>query len=173
MKRFLTGVALTLVFSASAFAQQAPPASPAPPDNPERAAGHRRRPSGRAHGPRLNRRLHALRGLRRLDLTDAQRGQFRSIRDGHRQRTEARRAELRQLLQTRRQGGTLSAEQEARARQLQAELRQTGEAVHGEMLAVLTPEQRTRLAAQREEHKARREEFRQRRRPLRDRDERQ
>ncbi len=171
MKRFLSGVALTLALSASAFAQQT---TTPPPDTPQegnqgKAARHRR--LGRAHGPRMARRTRALRGLRRLDLTDAQRQHFRSIREGQRQRTRAQREELRQLLRTRRQGGTLSAEQEARARQLQQEMRQTGESVRGEMLGVLTPEQRTRLEQQREERKARREERRGHRRRMRDDDE--
>jgi Spy/CpxP family protein refolding chaperone len=169
MKRFLSGVALTLALSASTFAQQPPPQDTPQEGNQRKAARHRR--SGRAHGPRMARRPHALRGLRRLELTDAQRQQFRSLREGQRQRTHAQREELRQLLRARRQGGTLSAEQEARARQLQQELRQTGEAVHGEMLSVLTPEQRTRLEQQREERKARREERRGHRRRMRDDDE--
>jgi Spy/CpxP family protein refolding chaperone len=169
MKKFISGVALTLALSASAFAQQTTPPEQ-PPAHPEQSARHRR--TGRAHGPRTARRhLHALRGLRRLDLNDAQRQQFRSIREGHRQRTHAQREELRQLFRARRQGGTLSAEQEARARQLQQELRQTGEAIHGEMLGVLTPEQRTRLEQQGEERKARREERRGHRRRMRDDDE--
>jgi Spy/CpxP family protein refolding chaperone len=163
MKRFLTGVGLALVLSASlaapVFAQQPPTA---PQDGTEKSA--RRGRMGRPHGPRMGRRPHALRGLRGLDLTDAQRQQFRSIGESHRQRTHAQREELRQLFQTRRQGGTLTTEQEARARQLHEELRQTGPAIRNEMLAVLTPEQRTRLEQQRGEHKARREEFRNRRR---------
>ncbi|HEU4597528.1 MAG TPA: Spy/CpxP family protein refolding chaperone, partial [Pyrinomonadaceae bacterium] len=145
MKRFIGGVALTLALSATAFAQQTP-APEQPQTHPENPVRHRR--MGRAHGPRMARHLRARRGLRRLELSDAQRQQFRSLRDSHRQRTQAQRAELRQLLRTRRQGGTLNAEQEARARQLQQELRQTGQSVHGEMLGVLTPEQRTRLEQQ-------------------------
>ena len=164
MKRFLNGVALALALSASlaapAFAQQQEPPT-APQDGPGKSA--RRGRLGRPHGPRMGRRLRALRGLRGLDLTDAQRQQFRSIGESRRQRTHAQREELRQLFQTRRQGGTLTPEQEARARQLHEELRQTGEAIRDEMLAVLTPEQRTRLEQRREEHKARREEFRKRR----------
>jgi Spy/CpxP family protein refolding chaperone len=167
MKRFLGGVALTLSLSASAFAQQPTQPQDTPQEGVQgRAARHRR--MGRAHGPRAARRPHALRGLRRLELTDAQRQQFRSIRESQRQRTHAQREELRQLLQTRRRGGTLNAEQEARASQLRQELRQTGESAHGEMLGVLTPEQRTRLEQQREERKARREERRGHRRPMRD-----
>ena len=166
MKRFLKGVALALSLAASlaapVFAQQPPNAQQ---DGPGKSARMGRMRG--AHGPRLGRRLRALKGLRQLDLTDAQRQQFRSIRQSHGQRTQAQREELRQLFQSRRQGGTLTAEQQARARQLHGELRQTGEAVRKEMLAALTQEQRTRLEQLREEHKARREEFRNRRRQTR------
>lgn len=163
MKRFLSVAVLTLALTASlavaASAQQTEQGGP------EKAGKHRRMGRG-GHGPRM--RGHGLRGLRQLDLSDAQRQQFRSIREAHQNRTKAQRDELRQLFKTRRQGGTLTAEQEARARQLHDELRQTGEAVHGEMLAVLTPEQRARLENFRQEQKERREEFRNRRRQMRD-----
>ncbi|MCA1633271.1 MAG: Spy/CpxP family protein refolding chaperone [Acidobacteria bacterium] len=168
MKRFLSGVGLTLVLltslAATAFAQETQ--APSPQGNPEKAQKHRR--MGGPHGPRMGRRAHGLKGLRQLDLSDAQRQQIRSIHESVRKRTEAQRNELRQLLGAKRQGGAMTAEQEARARQLRDELRQTGEAVHGEVLAVLTAEQRTRLEQLREEHKERRGEFRNRRGQTRD-----
>ena len=167
MKRFLSGVGLTLVLltslAATAFAQQPPQQSP-PPVNPEKAEKHRR--MGRGHGPRM--REHGMKALRQLDLSDAQRQQIRSIHEGVRKRTEAQRNELRQLLGVKRQGGTLTAAQEARARQLRDELRQSGEAVHGEVLAVLTAAQRTRLEQLRQEHKERRGERHDRRGQTRD-----
>ena len=165
MKRFLSGVGLTLVLlsslAATAFAQQQQ--SPAQ-GTPEKAEKHRR--MGRGHGPRM--REHGRKALRQLDLTDAQRQQIRSLHEGVRKRTEAQRNELRQLLGAQREGGTLTVEQEARARQLRDELRQAGEAVHGEVLAVLTDAQRTRLEQLRQEHKERRGERRNRRGQTRD-----
>ena len=60
------------------------------------------------------------------------------------QSTQAQRQELRQLMQKRR-AGTLTADEEARARALRLQLRQTDQGVHAQLLAVLTPEQKTQL----------------------------
>lgn len=170
MKRFLSVAGLARALTASlAVAASAQQTEQRQQGGPERA--EKRGRMGRGHGQRM--RGRGLRGLRRLDLSDAQRQQFRSIREAHRNRTKAQREELRQLFQARRQGGTLTAEQEARARQLHGELRQTGESVRGEMLAVLTPEQRAQLEKSRQEMKERRDEFRNRRRQMPDEDEEQ
>ncbi len=63
-------------------------------------------------------------------------------------------------METRRNGGTLTPEQEARARELHAQLRANAEKLHGEMFNVLTPEQRAQLKQEREQFKQRREERR-------------
>jgi len=44
-----------------------------------------------------------------------------------------------------RRAGTLTADEEARARALRLQLRQTDQGVHAQLLAVLTPEQKTQL----------------------------
>lgn len=165
MKKFLTlaGLALALAASVSvASAQQ----EPAPQDGPRQGAGQEeRRPYGRRGG-----RMHGRRGggfgmkaLSRLNLTDAQQTQIRSIHEAARQRTQGQRDELRQLFETRRGGGQLTAEQQARAEQLRTELRATHESVNQQVLAVLTAEQRTQLEQQRAQREQRREERKNRR----------
>lgn len=170
MKKLLTvaGLALGLLTSLGGAAQarqtQTAPQSDAP------SAEQQQRRMGRRgfRGDRMGRRGggHRLHGLRQLNLSDAQRQQIHTIRENTFERTRAQREELHQIFQQRRQGGTLTPEQEARARQLHDELQATRERVNTEILGVLTPEQRTQLEQQREQHKERRKERLERRRDL-------
>ena len=155
MKKFLTLAGLALALAASvpvASAQeQQPQQQPAPQDGQQ----HERRRGGRRHermggGHGLGRKA-----LSRLNLTDAQQTQIRSIHEAARQRTEAQSDELRRLFETRRGGGQLTAEQQARAEQLRTELRATRESVNQQVLAVLTAEQRTQLEQWKQERQSR------------------
>lgn len=166
MKKILTGIVLSFVLAASlggtATARQQQPAPSAGDAQGAEQQQHRhmgRR--GRRDGMRG--RGHRMGGLRQLNLSDAQRQQIRGIHETTSERTRAQREELHGLFQQKRQGGQLTAEQEARANRLLTELRQTRKRVHEEILAVLTPDQRTQLEQQRQEQKQRREERRQRR----------
>ncbi len=96
------------------------------------------------------------RALRRLNLSDAQRGQMREIEARYGQSLKAERQEMRQLIELRLQGTTLTPEQRQRAEQLCGELRANAERMHSEILALLTPEQRDQLKRMREEMEARR-----------------
>ncbi len=104
-----------------------------------------------------------MRILSELNLTDAQKQQIHDMHERHGQSIRAQREELHQIFQQRRAGGTLSAEQEARAQTLRAELKESNARLHNEMLNSLTPEQRARFEQIKQEHKARREERRGRR----------
>ncbi len=100
------------------------------------------------------------RALKRLNLSEAQRGQMREIEARYGQSLKAQRQEMRQLMELRRQGATLTPEQQQRAQQLRGELRSSAEKMHAELLALLTPEQRDQLKRMREEGEARRKERR-------------
>lgn len=104
-----------------------------------------------------------LRGFRGLDLTDAQKAQIKSILEANKP-DQATMDEMRGLMEARR-SGTLTDEQKERFRTLREQARAKGQAVHTQLLAVLTPEQRQRLEQKREEMRERREERRQQRRP--------
>jgi Spy/CpxP family protein refolding chaperone len=162
MKKIINSAVLLLGLTASfaVCAQQTQTPPQGAPQNPER-----RERMGRMSGMhrRMAMRRHGMKLMRGLDLSDAQREQMRAVRERYRQSTQAQREELRQLFRTKRQGGQLTPEQEARARQLRAELRQTRERIHADMLGLLTPEQRTRLEQLKQERKARVGEMRQRR----------
>lgn len=147
---------------------------PAPPDSTQDGVRQRgeRTTRGDGKGRRRAARRHrmGLRGLRRqLDLTDAQREQLRALRQNVRGTNEDERAELRELRRLRRQGGTLTPEQQARGQALREQLHAAGEARRQEFLSVLTPEQRAQLERQRNEMRERREERRKRREEFRQR----
>lgn len=160
--RVITGAGL-LGLSASAVFAQNPPAPKQPGgDGPRemRRMGRRQTPGGPRDG-----RL----GLGRLNLSDAQREQLRGIESRYAAGFRAKREELRSIRQSRRQGGdALTAEQQARARQLHEELRADGERMRAEMRGVLTEEQRTQLQSMREEMQGRREQRREQRRERRE-----
>ena len=164
MKSILTRACLSLGLLAGAGV--AAHAQTADRQEGPRAEGRRGAHTGAHGGKRFGRfgRRHGLglRGLRGLNLTDAQKEQIRTIHQNAGAATQARREELRQLFRTRRQGGQLTAEQEARARQLRAELKEARERTHNDVLAVLTPEQRAQLEQFKQERKARREQMRER-----------
>lgn len=108
-----------------------------------------------------------LRGLRQLNLSDAQREQLRSIGQRFQESQKSEREELRSLMQVRRQGGQLTPEQQTRAQELMKAMRESRKALHQEMLGALTDEQRMQLEQQKKERKERREQFRQQRKQMR------
>jgi Spy/CpxP family protein refolding chaperone len=147
---------LVALLVAASFAQ-----SPAP-QNPDNVP-----PMGRRMGRRMGgqKRDNPVRGekaerraLRRLNLSDAQRQQVRAVEQRYGQTFRADREELRKLVETRRGGGTLTPEQEARARQLRQGLRANADKMRGEMQSILTPEQRQQMEQTREEMRKRRAE---------------
>lgn len=143
-------LALTCALGLTTFAQtpvQGTATQPAPLGRHERRGGRQMGSEGRKHGG-FGR--HALKGL---NLTDAQRQQMRAIHERAKQNFAPQRAELRQIMETRRNGGTLTPEQMARAQELRTQLRANAEKLHGETLNVLTAEQREQLKQQREQFK--------------------
>lgn len=158
--------ALAGVFAllASAGLAQQPPAQPQQggrPDGPPVMGRMHRRQMGR-EGRRgggehkgAERRV-----LGRLNLTDAQRESLRGIESRYAEGFRAKREELRAVMDARRGGGTLTAEQRTRAEQLREELRASSVKMREEIRALLTDEQRAQLQSTRDELRQRRDERR-------------
>lgn len=137
-----TGLALgaTLVLSLVTPAQQQSPTgsnSPATPQAQKRF--------GKKHGKFGRGGARGHRAFARLNLTDAQKEQMRSITAQQRQATRATREEIFRLREARQPGVEASAETKARFQVLRAELRRNKEQTHAQMLNILTSEQRTQL----------------------------
>jgi len=175
MKSIFTRVSLIIglaaILSASALAQTATPQQQKGTEGAGRRGREARRMGKMGRMGRQGERGEggghrqgmARRALRRLNLTDAQRGQLRDIEARYGQSFKAQHQELRQLMEVRRAGGTLTAEQQQRAEQLRTEARANGDRMHTEILALLTNEQRDQLKQMREEGEARRKERREKR----------
>lgn len=154
-----TVLMLGLIITAGA----AVPAQQVPTQNPNERPGQiERRGRGFRRGPGARGRLGP-RMLRQLDLTDDQKSQVQAIVKQTFESNKATREELRQLVQKKRQG-TLSADDEARARALHQEMRQAMTATQAKIAAVLTAEQKAKAAELRRQAFAdrgsRRREFR-------------
>ncbi len=161
----LKGVCLGLVIAlacgtGAAFAQQT--ATPQQQDGQMRREGRR----GERGGKRTERHMSGMmRLLRELNLTDAQDLQVRAALERFAESTRPQREAFRQLHeQGDEQQGAPSAETRERARQLRVEMREATQRTRADILAILTPEQRTKFEQMEQERKARHEEWRGRRR---------
>ncbi|MBA3335357.1 MAG: Spy/CpxP family protein refolding chaperone [Acidobacteria bacterium] len=103
-----------------------------------------------------------MRGLRGLNLTDAQKEQTRGIYEKHKTSTQTQREEMRGLAMKKRDG-IITTEEKARMKDLKAQMRISSEQVNKEVLAVLTSEQRVQLDQMKDEMRKKREKRRQNR----------
>jgi periplasmic protein CpxP/Spy len=96
--------------------------------------------------------------LRELNLTDDQKQQVRTILQQSLGGSKTAREELRQLGEKRRQG-TLTTEEEARARTLHEQMRASMKDTETKIASVLTAEQKAKIEELRKERKAKHEGF--------------
>ena len=151
----IAGVILgLLMFGASALAQQTQ-------QNSNTAAPEQRGAQMR----RMMMRRRAMRGFRQLNLTDQQRQQMRSIMQAQGQGAQAQRQEMRQLMEKRR-AGTLTAQDETRAKELRQQLMQSRQGVRTQMMNVLTADQKAKMEEMIKTRRANHEKLNQRKRPL-------
>ena len=133
----------------AAIAQDTTPASPAPGKVENVLRGDRAKRSERASGFRHNKR-GPREGLRGLNLTDAQKAQIKSIREANKP-DQATLTEMKAIHEARKAGTEPTAEQKARAKAFREQTLSRAKAVHEQILAILTPEQRTQIETQRKE----------------------
>jgi periplasmic protein CpxP/Spy len=158
----LKGISLGLVIAlacgaGTAFAQQTGTAQQE--DSPARM---QREGRGERRGKRDHKLMGMMRVLRELNLTDAQQSQARAIFERFSESIRPQREALEQLRGQHEQG-TPSEETRARAKQLRGEIREAMQRARAEVVAILTPEQRTKLEQMEMERKARHDERRARR----------
>jgi len=103
-----------------------------------------------------------MRGLGRLNLSDAQKAQVQTISENFKASTQTQREEMRNLGMKKRDG-VITADEQARFKELRAQLKAAGEQMHNSILAVLTAEQKIQLNQMKEEMKQRKQERRQNR----------
>jgi Spy/CpxP family protein refolding chaperone len=154
---------LLMTSSAPASSAQQPEAPGADMQRQQNERGMRRGRRQRGGGER-----HLLRLLREMELTDAQQQQARTILENHLATIKPLREELFKLREQREQGAE-SADLHSRAQALRSQLQESTQNMRTQLLAILTPDQRTKLDQMEAEFKGRRERMRERHRGMRDR----
>jgi periplasmic protein CpxP/Spy len=152
-KSLITILGIILAFGGVAIAQQLQTPSPTGDAQfkrrPERMAERGER-KGRRGGMRHRGGIGHL--IRELNLTDEQRQQTRAIMQRRLEGNKSQREELIKLRE-KRIAGTLTADDEARAKALRQEMRASMEGVRAEMEGILTAEQKTKLEQLKQERK--------------------
>lgn len=98
-----------------------------------------------------------MRGLKELNLTDAQKEQIKGIMDSNRTANQATHEEMRGLMMKKRDG-IITADEQTRFDQLKTQMKASAKQTHDSILAILTPEQRAQFEQQKEQWKQKREE---------------
>ena len=157
--RILSGIAMVTAvgaFAVAASAQQTTPQQPTDGQKQEKGwGGHRRGGEG----------FRGQRGgfmFRDLNLTDAQKAQIKSIMDANKP-SDAEMQQMKTLLEARKSGTVLTDDQNAQFKQFRQQRRAKQEAIHQQILAILTPEQKQQLEQKEIERRQRMQERRQQR----------
>jgi len=149
----ILAVAIGIVgFSTFTLAQDGQSTSPAPQKSERNGGGGWDHNKGE-HGGRGGNMMWMLQDL---NLTDAQKTQIHSIMEANKP-DQATMDEMHTLGEAKR-NGTLTAEQETRFNALRSQNKEKMEAVHKQILAVLTPDQLAKLEQKKQEMKERREQ---------------
>lgn len=147
-KLILAGLGLTLLTALGTAAQAQQPTSPG--QNP--TPGNEMRRGRRGEEGRGMRRFgrKPLGALRELNLSDDQRQQVRAIMERNFESTKALREELRTLGQ-KRSAGTLTPEEQARAKELRKQMALSMQSAMTEVQGTLTAEQKAKLEERKKE----------------------
>src|SRR5689334_22921335 len=94
-------------------------------------------------------------GLRGINLTDAQKEQIRQIHEANKP-TEAQMAEMKAMHESFKNGGEPTEAQREQMKAFRQQMHAKQETVKAQILAILTPEQRQQLEAQKAEREKRR-----------------
>ncbi len=154
--------AITLAFAVAAFAtftvaQDAAKTQDDSNQKMEHRGGHRGMGGDKAgrHGGMRG----GMFGLRGIELTDAQKEQVRQIHEANKP-SESQMAEMKAFREAHKDGGEITDAQREQMKAFHQQMRSKKESVRAQVLAILTPEQRQQLEANKAEHQKRREEFR-------------
>lgn len=101
-----------------------------------------------------------MRGLHRLNLTDAQKQQVKTLHENFRTANQPLHQELRSLVEKKRDG-VITEQEQSRLVELRTQLKDSAKKMHESVLAILTAEQRAQLEQFKAEGKRRKEERRQ------------
>jgi Spy/CpxP family protein refolding chaperone len=159
MKNFVVSIFAVAMFGTFAMAQGGgqPPRQPNQPPGPGgMGPGKRQFGERRMHRPGMMRQRMGGPGridFNRLNLTDAQKQRIQALMENQRRAGEANRAqfeEMANLMRLKREG-LLTTEQGTRLTALEAQMKTNGDRFQSDLMAILTPEQRTLVEQMRNE----------------------
>ncbi|MCO6510402.1 MAG: Spy/CpxP family protein refolding chaperone [Aridibacter famidurans] len=163
IKTATTVFAVTL-FSTAVLAQETVPKSGT--DTVEKKERIERR--ARKEGMRQMRGFHGrhgghgmIRGIRKLELTDAQKSQIETLVQTHRTTNKPAMEEMHSLMMKRREG-TFTDADKARAEEIKAGMKASGDQLRATILGLLTPEQTQKLEQMKLERQERMEQRKER-----------
>lgn len=155
-RRFFTVITLSVAaigFTVTASAQEAA-------TTPKEGVGKHDKMKRGGFGKGMRGGRHGgFQGLRGIELTDAQKEQVRQIHESNKP-DAATMQEMKAIHEARKAGTEITAEQKERMKALREQSRAKREAVHQQVLAILTPEQRQQVETQKAERQKRMEERR-------------
>jgi len=131
----------------------------APKDDAVKAEKREHRGMGKREGKMGRHGRHGMRGLAGIELTDAQKEQFRAIHEANKPDAAAR--EEMKTLATAKRSGTLTPDQTERFKQLKAQGREKAQAVKLQIDGILTPEQKAQIETKKQEMRQKMQERRQ------------
>ena len=103
----------------------------------------------------------SMREFSRLNLTDPQKEQIRSLTETSRAANEPLHQEMRGIIEKRRGGGELTETDRARLTEIRTQMKQSADQTRNTVMALLTVEQRAQLEQFKQERQKRRDERRQ------------
>ena len=159
--------AALLLLGTAAFAQDAP--KPTTGDKPAKQERFERQGGKFGHGARRGFRGmrgergmgRMLMGIHRLDLTDAQKDQIKTLMKTHWEGNQPLRDEMHTLMQKRRDG-TFTDADKARVEEIHTSMKTSGDQLRTTVLGLLTPEQTQKLEQMKAEREQRMQERKQR-----------
>ena len=150
--KFISTVTLAIAvgaFGTFASAQQTPPQSDsAKPETMERGGFGKEGRRGGKHGEHGDRMM--MQSLEKLNLTDAQKEQIKTVFENHKTQNQPQREEMRGLAMKKRDG-VISAAEETRFKELRTQMKASNDQLHDSISAILTPEQRAQFDKIKEE----------------------
>lgn len=150
IKTILLSSFAVIALSSIGFAQEVKPTENQDTVRKERGLGKRGdgKLGGKRHGHRG--KEMAMRGLHKLNLTDAQKAQLKDLKERNKSQFATQREELKQLA-AKKHNGLITADEENRFKNLREQMQANRKKIHDEMLTILTPEQKTQLDQMRTE----------------------
>jgi protein CpxP len=148
-----------IALSSISFAQEVKPTETQ--DTVKKERGFGKRGEGKFGGKRGGHRGKemAMRGLHKLNLTDAQKEQFKGLKERNKSQFAPQREEMKQLASKKR-NGLITAEEENRFKELKGQMQENRKKMHDEMMTILTPEQKTQLEQMKTEMRGKMQERR-------------